>query len=376
MLKSRKNLKLELGTKSNTTVPKSDINYYDQFTLITGMPITMTIAGAYTTVVLRHNTGGNVKKIDNDTYVLDHNHNLRRYVDNHGNTGYFDNHTGEIAHKHHYHHHSHNKSQVNYRSMARRDKQLRDLIHTNFNGTYNEIMNSITYGNDYDDSYIKHDIHNYMRKIRRNTGIKASELVYIVVYEPHMNGRMHCHLLLKFLNRTKSDMKAIRAYLEKSWKQGNSKLSDINRPDYLAKNYFKVCKLGSEKNERLGKMRAGTRTFEHSQSCEKPLVKKTTYNREVHKYIGERLYYRAWRRTTTNSDGYVYGYNNYVGYYYNKERNDNIKRITAFNQIAYGNYDTRIINRYKLNNGKRNKNIRELETRNELESKAYRISKI
>lgn len=367
-----KNFTTELDTKGVTSVPKYfKFERYNNFTLTTGTPITLKIAGAYTTVSIRHHNHGTIKRTAKDTYVVDHG-NLVPYRDRHGAKGYVNHNTGEIAPKHKIKHKSSTKNQVNYKNEIKRDSKIRDLIHANFNGGYNEIMLSITYGKEYDTKNIRVDAHSLIRKIKRNLKLKTKELVYISVYEPQASGNLHCHLMIKFLNKTKTDMTAIRAYLKQAWKKGYSQVKTISRPDYLAKNYFAISKKDSSKNKRLSKMPSGSRTFDHSQNCEKPLKVDTEYNYEVKKFIGIKLFSRAYRATVT-ANGYIYSFNCYTGYYYNKNRNENIKRATAMEQIMVGNYDDKLIRNYKKKTNRINRSIEKLEHNQEFEKQSYRI---
>ena len=127
------------------------------------------------------------------------------------------------------------KSRMNsYKSLRRTFKNLRYLINNNFIGARNELFLTLTYGADkgkrltFDDSkqfYIDFKI--FIKEMRRKFG----KLEYINVVEPHEDGHIHAHVLVKFL-----DIKTVfidSKLIEKIWGRGFVKVSSLKDVDNI-----------------------------------------------------------------------------------------------------------------------------------------------
>ena len=105
-------------------------------------------------------------------------------------------------------------------------KKLRNLINTNFNGSPNELMLTITYKENMTDTKrLYTDFDKFMKRLRykfKNT----TKIEYINVVEPQGRGAWHCHILLKFIDLEKAFVpnKTIAAL----WGQGFVTVKKIN----------------------------------------------------------------------------------------------------------------------------------------------------
>lgn len=93
-----------------------------------------------------------------------------------------------------------NTRQDNIDSVRDTFKKLRYLINNNFTGSGNELMFTATYAeNMMDLKRLEEDFERFMRKIRKKYG----SVEYINIVEPQGRGAWHCHVLLKFIDRSK-----------------------------------------------------------------------------------------------------------------------------------------------------------------------------
>lgn len=90
-----------------------------------------------------------------------------------------------------------------YKSLYRTFKKLRYLINNNFFGDKNELFVTLTYGGN-DRPLISNgskkfytDFKIYIRSLRRVYG----DIEFINVVEPHEDGHLHAHVLLKFMGQ-------------------------------------------------------------------------------------------------------------------------------------------------------------------------------
>lgn len=90
-----------------------------------------------------------------------------------------------------------------YKSLRRTFKNLRYIINNNFIGAKNELFLTLTYGHDkgkrlkFEDSKeFYNDFKIFMILMRRKYG----RIEYINVVEPHEDGHLHAHVLMKFLD--------------------------------------------------------------------------------------------------------------------------------------------------------------------------------
>ena len=99
--------------------------------------------------------------------------------------------TGEIKE---YSNRSENRSE-DKESLRKTFKHIRELINTNFTGSANELIFTITYKDNVTDTKrLYKDFDKFMKKLK----YKYKKVEYINVVEPQGRGAWHCHILLKF----------------------------------------------------------------------------------------------------------------------------------------------------------------------------------
>lgn len=115
-----------------------------------------------------------------------------------------------------------------YKSLYRTFKQLRYLINNNFLGCKNELFVTLTYGGidrprilDGGKRFYM-DFQIYIKALRRKYG----HIEFISVVEPHQDGHLHAHVLLKFFDYPdifirNDDMQNVY------WKHGFTKTSNL-----------------------------------------------------------------------------------------------------------------------------------------------------
>ena len=115
-----------------------------------------------------------------------------------------------------------------YRSLKRTFRNLRYLINNNFVGAHNELFVTLTYGgenrpliSDGAERFYA-DFKIFMKALRRKYG----RVEFINVVEPHEDGHLHAHVLLKFIDYPyifikNDDMQNIY------WKHGFTKTSNL-----------------------------------------------------------------------------------------------------------------------------------------------------
>lgn len=115
-----------------------------------------------------------------------------------------------------------------YKSLYRTFKKLRYLINNNFFGDKNELFVTLTYGGD-DRPLISDggkrfymDFQIYIKALRRKYG----RIEFVNVVEPHEDGHLHAHVLLKFFDHdfifiSNDDMQNVY------WKRGFTKTSNL-----------------------------------------------------------------------------------------------------------------------------------------------------
>lgn len=115
-----------------------------------------------------------------------------------------------------------------YKSLKRTFRNLRYLINNNFFGDRNELFITLTYGGN-DRPLISNgskkfytDFKIYIRSLRRVYG----DIEFINVVEPHEDGYLHAHVLLKFFDHdsifiSNDDMQNVY------WKRGFTKTSNL-----------------------------------------------------------------------------------------------------------------------------------------------------
>ena len=75
-------------------------------------------------------------------------------------------------------------------------EKMRDTINANFTGAKNELMATLTYVDNMQNSVkLYKDIKAYIAKLRRRV---PGELVYVIAVEPQERGALHAHLLLRW----------------------------------------------------------------------------------------------------------------------------------------------------------------------------------
>ena len=115
-----------------------------------------------------------------------------------------------------------------YKSLRRTFKTLRYLINANFCSASNELFVTLTYAKDrpcVDSEGAKvflRDFKVFMKKIRKKYG----QVEFINVVEPHSDGHLHAHVLLKFFDHDfifipNDDMQNVY------WKRGFTKTSNL-----------------------------------------------------------------------------------------------------------------------------------------------------
>lgn len=115
-----------------------------------------------------------------------------------------------------------------YKSLLRTFKQLRYLINNNFLAESNELFVTLTYGGDDRPRILDGgkrfymDFQIYIKALRRKYG----RVEFINVVEPHEDGHLHAHVLLKFLEHNSisipnDDMQNVY------WKCGFTKTSNL-----------------------------------------------------------------------------------------------------------------------------------------------------
>ena len=115
-----------------------------------------------------------------------------------------------------------------YKSLKRTFRNLRYLINNNFFGDRNELFITLTYGGD-DRPLISDggkrfymDFQIYIKALRRKYG----RIEFVNVVEPHEDGHLHAHVLLKFFDHDfifipNDDMQNVY------WKRGFTKTSNL-----------------------------------------------------------------------------------------------------------------------------------------------------
>mgnify|MGYP001607877015 CR=1 FL=1 len=125
--------------------------------------------------------------------------------------------TGEIGE----YAHSKNRSE-NRDSLRQTFKKIRGIINTNFNGSGNELIFTITYKlNMTDTKRLYNDFRKFIKRLR----YRYPNIDYISVVEPQERGAWHCHVLLKF-----NDLKKIyipNKDIEELWGNGFVKVKAI-----------------------------------------------------------------------------------------------------------------------------------------------------
>ena len=115
-----------------------------------------------------------------------------------------------------------------YKSLRRTFRQLRYLINNNFVGAQNELFVTLTYGGDDRPRILDGgkrfymDFQIYIKALRRKYG----RVEFINVVEPHEDGYLHAHVLLKFFDHDSifipnDDMQNVY------WKRGFTKTSNL-----------------------------------------------------------------------------------------------------------------------------------------------------
>lgn len=115
-----------------------------------------------------------------------------------------------------------------YKSLLRTFKQLRYLINNNFLAESNELFVTLTYGGDDRPRILDGgkrfymDFQIYIKALRRKYG----RVEFINVVEPHEDGHLHAHVLLKFLEH--NSIFIPNDYMQNVyWKRGFTKTSNL-----------------------------------------------------------------------------------------------------------------------------------------------------
>ena len=115
-----------------------------------------------------------------------------------------------------------------YKSLKRTFRNLRYLINNNFFGDRNELFITLTYGGDDRPRILDGgkrfymDFQIYIKALRRKYG----QIEFVNVVEPHEDGHLHAHVLLKFFDHDfifipNDDMQNVY------WKRGFTKTSNL-----------------------------------------------------------------------------------------------------------------------------------------------------
>ncbi len=87
------------------------------------------------------------------------------------------------------------KRSSNIAGVRRTQRQLRNYINNNFDGSSNELFITLTYAKNMKDyKKLYHDVEKWIKKMR----YKYGSIDYIAVIEPQARGAWHVHILLRF----------------------------------------------------------------------------------------------------------------------------------------------------------------------------------
>ena len=150
----------------------------------------------------------------------------------------------------------------NLDSIKKSFRQIRRIVNNNFDGSNNELWITLTYAENMQDvERLYKDFKNFMKKIRRKTGLKIE---YLSVIEPQGRGAWHIHALFKDFEHDSlyidSDL------LAKCWGQGFVKVKKLKQSDNVAaylSAYISDIPVGNEKDEngKPKKIKKGERLY-------------------------------------------------------------------------------------------------------------------
>lgn len=190
-------------------------------------------------------------------------------------------------------------------SLYRTMKNLRYLINNNFIGNSNELLLTLTYKENMQDTKrLYKDIDKFMKRLRYKYKDKST-IDYIVVVEPQGRGAWHCHILARFNDLEQADLRIHE--LKEIWGLGEQvdvkkidnidnvgayltsyltdvPLSDLEQEDILKNNLSgsSVKKVDNKmyvKGARLHMYPEGLNIYRTSRGIKKPERKKMTYDK-------------------------------------------------------------------------------------------------
>lgn len=122
---------------------------------------------------------------------------------------------------------SENRSQA-IQSFKRTTKKIRSLINTNFDGSKNEIMVTLTYAENMTDTKkLYKDVEKFIKSFKR----KHPDLLYISVIEPQERGAWHSHILIK--DKTVDNLYVPFTQINEWWKHGSTDIKRLNNCDNI-----------------------------------------------------------------------------------------------------------------------------------------------
>lgn len=135
-----------------------------------------------------------------------------------------------------------------YRSLRRTFSNLRYLINNNFCGNSNELFVTLTYGGKErpmisDNEVFYRDFKVFMKTMRRKFG----KIEYLTIVEPHADGHLHAHVLMKFMDYENIFIK--NDVIAKIWKRGFvtvKGLDDVDNVGAYLSAYLSDIELTSE----------------------------------------------------------------------------------------------------------------------------------
>lgn len=178
-------------------------------------------------------------------------------------TNYVDTRTGEIKT-----YNTHAKR--SYQSFNRSFNLLKDKINANFSGQKNESFLTLTFADrsracskdeKHNKSVVKsckHDLDNFLKRLRRRVETGNHKLIHIIIMEPQHSGSPHFHILLKLLHARNLDLS--HDLIQDLWKLGFSNVKPLNNISAIPA-YFHAH-LTDMPLEELSKLPNGAETVE------------------------------------------------------------------------------------------------------------------
>jgi hypothetical protein len=208
-----------------------------------------------------------------------------------GNLEYVDKRTGEIIEA--------KRSETRGAAMSEKElrksfRKMREIANANFFGDRNEIMVTLTYKENMQDSKkLYKDMEKFVKKAKRALG----EIKYLAAVEPQERGAWHAHMLIKQLNAHSTYWPA--SDVADLWGHGYVKVTRLQKVDnvgayltaYLSntadggaeelrKKMQEIMEAGDEvpkhiiKGARMSWYPRGTHIYRASKNCERPEPKK------------------------------------------------------------------------------------------------------